>query len=111
MEAVCEKKAFDRLCSLVYSWRDRSKPLFDNNGRALAVQLVQTIDALEKRSHLTEFLDRFAKVKLVEVIDEGKDGRTCADPGAITNLINGLSWQDTRTNRAKLKNYLKEGRR
>ena len=54
------------------------------------MQLVQVIGALEKRSHLTEFLDRFAKVKLAEMIDEEKDGRARADPTAITNLIIGL---------------------
>jgi hypothetical protein len=111
LEAVCGRAAFYRLCSLIYSWRDRSKPLFDHGGRASAVQLVQIIDGLERRSLLTEFLDRFAKVNLAEVIDEGKDGRTRADPGAIKNLINSLRWQDTETNRTKLKNYLKEGRR
>ena len=75
------------------------------------MQLVQAISALEKRSQLTEFLDRFAKVKLAEVIDEGKAGRTRADPEAISNLINGLGWQNSKKNRKKLHHYLKEGRR
>jgi hypothetical protein len=112
LEVVCGKPAFHQLCSLIYSWRDRSKPLFENNdGRAPAVQLVQAIGALEKRSLLTEFLDRFAKVKLAEIIDEGKEGRTRADPEAIANLINGLGWQNSKTNRTKLHHYLDEGRR
>ncbi|PVH72525.1 hypothetical protein DL98DRAFT_520434 [Cadophora sp. DSE1049] len=112
LEAVCGKVAFHHLCSLIYSWRDRSKPFFENNdGGAPAVQLVQVIGALEKRSYLTEFLDRFAKVKLVEVIDGGKDGRARADPAAITKLINDLRWEATKTNRQKLHRYLDEGRR
>jgi SET domain len=103
---------FRQLCSLICSWRDRSKPLFEkDDGRALAVQLVQVIGALEKRSQLNEFLDRFAKVKLAETIDKGKEGRTRADPEAITNLINGLGWQNSKTNRTKLHHYLVEGRR
>lgn len=111
LEAVGGKEAFHHLWSLIYSWRDRSKPFFENNGGAPAVQLVQAIGALEKKSHLTEFLDRFAKVKLVEVIDGKKDGRVQADPVAITNLINGLRWENDRTNRKKLHRYLEEGRR
>ncbi|KAH8650375.1 JmjC domain, hydroxylase-domain-containing protein [Tricladium varicosporioides] len=112
VEAVCGKVAFYHLCSLVYSWRDRSKPFFEkNDGGAPAVHLVQVIGALEKKSYLTEFLGRFAKVKLVEVIDERKDGRIRADPVAITNLINDLRWENTRTNRRKLHYYLEEGRR
>jgi hypothetical protein len=66
---------------------------------------------LEKRSLLTEFLDRFAKVKLAEIIDEGKEGRTRIDLEAIVNLINGLGWQNSKTNRTKLYYYLDEGRR
>jgi hypothetical protein len=112
LEVVCGKQAFHQLCSLIYSWRDRSKPFFENNdGRAPAVQLVQTISTLEKRPLLTEFLDRFAKVKLAEIIDKGKEGRTRADPEAIANLINGLGWQNSKTNRTKLHHYLVEGRR
>lgn len=111
-EVVCGKEAFHHLCSLICSWRDRSKPLFENDdGRAPAVQLVQVIVALEKRSQLNEFLDRFAKVKLAEIVDEGKKGRTRADPEAITNLINGLRWQHNKKNRVKLHHYLEEGRR
>jgi hypothetical protein len=91
LEAVCGKEAFYYLCSLIYSWRDWSKPFFENNdSRAPAICLVHAISALEKRSHLTEFLECFAKVRLVEVVDEGKDGRMRADPVAIINLINGL---------------------
>jgi hypothetical protein len=112
VEVVCGEQAFHQLCSLIHSWRDRSKPFFENNdGRAPAVQLVQTIGTLEKRSLLTEFLDRFAKVKLAEIIDKGKKGRTRADPEAIANLINGLGWQNSKTNRTKLHHYLDEGRR
>jgi hypothetical protein len=112
LEAVCGKEAFHHLCTLIYSWRDGLKPFFENNdGEAPAVRLVQAIGALEKRSHLTEFLDRFAKLKLVEVIDEGKDGRMRADPVAIANLINGLGWENTKKNRKKLHHYLKDGRR
>jgi hypothetical protein len=112
LEAVCGKVAFHHLCSAIYSWRDRSKPFFENNdGGAPAVQLVQAIGALEKRSYLTEFLDRLAKLRLVEAIDEGKDGRVRADPLAITHLIQGLRWEDNRANRKKLHRYLEEGRR
>ena len=112
LEVVCGKQAFNQLCSLIHSWRDRSKPFFENNdSKAPAVQLVQVIGDLENRSQLTEFLGRFAKVKLAEIIDRGKEGRTRADPGAIANLINGLGWQNSKTNRTKLHHYLIEGRR
>jgi hypothetical protein len=110
-EAVCGKDAFHHLCSLILSWRDRSRPLFQtNNGTRLAVQIVQTLGILVERSRLTEFLIRFAKVKLAEIIDKGKEHRTSADPKAITALMFDLGWQKTKKNREKLHNYLKEGR-
>jgi len=112
LDAVCGEEAFHHMCALIYGWRGRSNPLFDNtDGRAPAVHLVKTLSALEKRSHLNEFLDRFAKVKLAEVIDGRKDGRVRADTVTITNLLNDLRWENNRTNRTKLNNYLQEGRR
>jgi hypothetical protein len=112
LEAVCGKDAFHHLRFLIYSWRDRSKPFFEkNDGGALAMRLVQAIGALKKKSHLTEFEDRFLKVKLAEEIDQGKDGRVHADSGAITDLIKGLRWDSTTRNRKKLHHYLGEGRR
>ncbi|KAH7418748.1 hypothetical protein BKA64DRAFT_655115 [Cadophora sp. MPI-SDFR-AT-0126] len=112
LTAVCGKEAFHHLCSLIYSWRDRSKPFLkiDDDGTP-GVQLVQAIGALEKRSHLAVFLDRFFKVKLAEEIDGKKDGRVQADPVAITKLINGLGWEDDGRNRKKVHRYLNEGRR
>jgi len=110
-DAVCGKEAFQRLCSLIFSWRDSSKPLFEANKRTTPAHLVQVIGSLERRTQLAEFLSRFAKVKLVEIIDKGKHGRMRADPEAITNLIKGLKWEDSRTIRNKLHRYLKDGRR
>ena len=106
--AVCGKEAFHRLCSLIDNWRDRSKPLFETDEGTTAVRLVRTIVSLEGRSQLTEFLIRLAKVKLAEVIENGKDGRTRAEPAAITNLIKDLKWREK--NRKKLAHYLNEGR-
>jgi hypothetical protein len=98
------------LYSLICNWRDRSKLLFKNDdSRAPAVQLVQVIIALERGSQLNEFLDRFAKVKLAEIINKGKKGRTRADPEAITNLINSLRWQYNKRNCVKLHYYLEKG--
>lgn len=112
LEAVCGKTAFDHLCSLICTWRDRSKPFLENNaGGALAVRLVQAISVLERKSHLAEFEDRFLKVKLAEEIDEGKDGRGRADSGAIIDLTKGLGWENTVKNRKRLHHYLGEGRR
>jgi hypothetical protein len=111
LDAVCGKPGFHQLCSLIYSWRDRSKPFFENSdGRASSVQLVQAIVALEKSSQLTEFLGRFAKLKLAEIIDKGKEGRMRADPQAIASLINGLGWPNSKKSRTKLHHYLDEGR-
>jgi hypothetical protein len=112
VEAVCGKEAFHHLCSLIRSWRDRSKPLFEiDKGRPLAMQLVNVIGILGERSLLTDFLDRLARVKLAEIIDDRKVGRLNADPRAITNLIRDLEWKDTQKSRDKLHNYLKDGRR
>ena len=112
LEAVCGKEALHCLCSLIRSWRDRSKPLFEiDKGRPLAMQLVNVIGILGERSLLTDFLDRLARVKLAEIIDDGKVGRLNADPRAITNLIRDLEWKDTQKSREKLRNYLKDGRR
>ncbi|KAE8440659.1 hypothetical protein EG329_006838 [Mollisiaceae sp. DMI_Dod_QoI] len=112
VEAVCGKEAFHHLCSLIRSWRDRSKPLFEiDNSRPPAMQLVNLISILGERSLLTDFLNRLARVKLAEIIDDGKVGRSNADPTAITNLIRDLEWKDTRKNRDKLHNYLKDGRK
>jgi len=61
-----------------------------NKGDALVVQLVHIIRAAEGRSQLTEFLNRFTKVKLVEIIDRGKAGRTSMDLKAITKLMDDL---------------------
>ncbi|KAF4626458.1 hypothetical protein G7Y89_g11701 [Cudoniella acicularis] len=80
---------------------------FKETEGAPTIQLVQAISALEKRSLLTEFLDRFAKVKLVEIIDKGKEGRTRVDLEAIINLINGLRWQNSKTNQ-DLVTFIKE---
>jgi len=111
-DAVCGKEAFHHLCSLIRSWRDRSKPLFEiNEDSPLGSQLVKTIGVLGERSQLTDFLGRLARVKLVEIIDNGKMGRISADPQAITNLINDLKWDNTKRNREKLHGYLKDGRR
>ena len=111
LHAVCGKDAFHRLRSLIYSWRDLSKSMFEISRRDAAVQLVRIVDALETKSHLTEFLERFAKVKLAEVRDEGKDGRLFADPIALTNLMTNLKWHNTKKNRTKLSNHLQEGGR
>lgn len=112
LESVCGREAFHCLCSLIHSWRDRSKPLFEiDKSRILAVQLVNVMGILGERSLLTEFLNRFARVKLAETIDNGMVGRLNADPRAITILIRDLQWEDTRKNRDKLHNYLKDGRR
>ncbi|KAH7309383.1 hypothetical protein BKA65DRAFT_559597 [Rhexocercosporidium sp. MPI-PUGE-AT-0058] len=90
-EAVCGKEAFHRLRTLVRSWRDRSTPLFKvDKDNKLAVQLVRVISFGEERSQLTEFLNRFAKVKLADLIDSGKAGRISADPNSLNELIIGL---------------------
>jgi hypothetical protein len=107
-KTVCGKEAFHRLCSLIGSWRDRSKPLFETDEGTTAVRLVHVIVGLEGRSQLTEFLVRLAKVKLAEIVEKGKDGRTRAEPAAITNLIKDLKWQEK--DRKKLAHYLSEGR-
>jgi hypothetical protein len=97
LEAVCGKEAFHCLCSLIHSWRDRSKPLFEiDKSRPPVVQLVNVISILGERSLLTEFLDRLARVKLAEIINDGKVGRSNADPSAITNLIRDLEWKDSK---------------
>ena len=89
-ETVSGKEAACHLCSLIRSWREQAKPLFQTSkGGTRAVQLVQVISVLEKRSHLTEFLDRFTKIKLAEIIDKGKN-HISIDATAITNLINDL---------------------
>ncbi|KAH8650307.1 JmjC domain, hydroxylase-domain-containing protein [Tricladium varicosporioides] len=112
LEAVCGKEAFLHLCSLIRSWRDRSKPLFEiDKARPPAMQLVNVIGILGERSLLAEFLDRLARVKLADIIDDGKAGRSNADPSAITNLIRDLQWNDTQKSREKLRNYLKDGRK
>jgi hypothetical protein len=49
------------------------------------------------------------KVKLAKIINEGKKGQTYAGLKAITNLINSLRWQHTKTNRVKLYYYLNKG--
>lgn len=75
------------------------------------MQLINIISILGERSLLTEFLDRLIRVKLVEIIDNGKVGRSNVDPSAITNLIHNLKWKDTQKSRNKLRNYLKDGRK
>ncbi|KAH7378956.1 hypothetical protein BKA64DRAFT_585213 [Cadophora sp. MPI-SDFR-AT-0126] len=111
-EAVRGKEGFHRLRTLVRSWRDRSTPLFEvNKDNKLAVQLVRVISFGEERSPLIEFLNRFAKVKLADVIDSGKAGRSSADPESLNELMDGLKWARTKRNRTRLHDYLKEGRR
>jgi hypothetical protein len=111
-EAVGGKEAFHRLRTLVRSWRDRSKPFFEaNKSNKPAVQLVHVIGIGEERSQLTEFLNRFAKVKLADTIDNGKAGRTSADPDSLNELIDDLKWVRTKQNRTRLHDYLKAGRR
>ena len=111
-EAVRGKEAFRRLRTLVRSWRDRSMPLFDlNKDNEVAVQLVRVIGVGEGRSPLIEFLIRFAKVKLADVIDSEKAGRSSADPASLNKLMDGLKWARTKRNRTRLHDYLKEGRR
>ncbi|KAH9204926.1 hypothetical protein DL95DRAFT_493964 [Leptodontidium sp. 2 PMI_412] len=54
------------------------------------MQLVRVISFGEERSPLIEFLNRFAKVKLADVIDSGKAGRSSADPESLNELMDGL---------------------
>jgi len=61
-----------------------------NKGDALTIQLIHVIRAVEGRLQLTEFLNCFVKVKLAEIIDRGKAGRTSTDLKAITKLIDDL---------------------
>jgi hypothetical protein len=61
-----------------------------DKSRPPTVQLVNVIGILGERSLLTEFLNRFARVKLAEIIDNGKVGWLNADPRAITSLIRDL---------------------
>ena len=94
LEAVSGKPAFVHLCSLIRSWRDRSIPLFEaNEGRVPAVKIVQALGIVGEMPQLKGFLDRFGKVKLAEIINEGKENRTSADPMAITTLIGDLGWE------------------
>jgi len=75
-KAVCGKEAFYRLRNLVNNWRDRSKPFFENKN-SNAMQIVDAIIGIEEeRSQLTNFLNRFAKVKLAGVIDQGSTSRS-----------------------------------
>lgn len=93
------------------SWRDWPKPIFKNlSGGYSAAGLVHAMGALEKWPHLDIYLDRLAKVRLVRVLDDGKDGRIRADPVAIANLISDLRWEDNRTSLDKLHQYPTEGR-
>ncbi|XMA13695.1 hypothetical protein WAI453_006486 [Rhynchosporium graminicola] len=111
-EAIRGREAFHRLRTLVRSWRDRSTPLFElNKNNELAVQLVRVIGFGEERSPLIEFLNRFAKVKLADIIDSGKAGRSSADPQSLNELMDRLQWARTTRNRSRLHSYLKEGRR
>ena len=48
------------------------------------------ISILEERSLLIEFLDYLIRIKLVEIIDNRKVGRSNTDLSAITNLICNL---------------------
>ena len=75
------------------------------------MQLVNVIGILGERSQLTDFLNRLARLKLAEIIDNRKVGRSNTDPSTITNLIHDLKWKDTQKSRDKLRNYLKDGRK
>ncbi len=61
-----------------------------DKSRLLTVQLVNVISILGERSLLTEFLDCLARVKLAEIIDNGKVGRSNTDLSTITNLVRDL---------------------
>lgn len=51
---------------------------------------MNVISILGERSLITDFLNRLIRVKLAEIIDDGKVSRLNADPRAITNLIRDL---------------------
>jgi len=86
-------------------------PLFDlNKNNEVAMQLMQVIGVGKGRSPLIEFLIRFAKVKLADVIDSEKAGRSFADPASFNKLMDDLKWARTKRNRTRLHDYLKEGR-
>ncbi len=111
-EAVCREEAFHRVCTLIRSCRDQSKPLFEiNKGINPTVRFLRVISATEGRSQLIEFVNRFAKVGLACDIENGKAGRTSADPEAINKLMVSQGWEKTQQNRTRLYSYIKEGRR
>jgi len=82
-----------------------------DKSRSLIIQLINVISILGERSLLTDFLNRLTRLKLAEIIDNRKVGRSNTDPSTITNLIHDLKWKDTQKSRDKLRNYLKDGRK
>ncbi len=112
IEAISGRTAFNRLRSMIQEWRDRSRPLFeDNNNNMFATYVVQFISAWEKRSQLAQPLNRCGKVMLAGIIHENAKDRIRADPEAITKLMGEIKWEITKENRTTLNEHLKEGRR
>jgi hypothetical protein len=102
-KAICSKEAFQRLCSLVASWRDHPKPLFEST-----LRLVQVIETMEIHS---DFVTRLAKVKVAEAIEKENDGRLRTDPAIITKFVKENGWEDNKRNRQKIAEWSNEGRK
>jgi hypothetical protein len=91
-DAVCGKRAFRYLCSLIRAWRTRQQPFFSLTGNErVEVQLVRVIEGISYTGSLLEFLSRLAKSELAKKIDCRKHSDyTYAKPADVDAILKAL---------------------
>jgi hypothetical protein len=111
--AVCGKRAFRHLCSLIRAWRARQQPFFSLTGNEKAeVQLIRVIEGLSCTGNLLEFLSRLAKSELAKKMDGRKHpDYVYARPIDVDAILKDLGWENTGPKKRKLRHFISEGRR